>query len=86
MNDFETADRALRISLALQPDLAESLGRLADLRWRQGDVAGTARALDQTHVSAPNNHHVLRLRARFFGQTGKLDAALADIDRVIALA
>ncbi|MEC8174126.1 MAG: tetratricopeptide repeat protein, partial [Pseudomonadota bacterium] len=86
MNDFETADRALRISLALQPDLAESLGRLADLRWRQGDVAGTARALDQTHVSAPNNHHVLRLRARFFGQTGKLDAALANIDRVIALA
>ena len=86
MNDFETTDRALRISLALQPDLAEALGHLADLRWRQGDVAGTARALDQTHVSAPNNRHVLRLRSRFFRQTGKLDAALADIDRVLALA
>ena len=50
VNDFKTTDRALRISLALQPDLAEALGHLADLRWRQGDVAGTARALNHTHV------------------------------------
>ncbi|MEC8386605.1 MAG: tetratricopeptide repeat protein [Pseudomonadota bacterium] len=85
-NTLSDADRHLRRSLTAQPGHAAALNDLADLRWRQGDAAGTARALDRTHVSAPNNRHVLRLRAGFFRQTGKLDAALADIDRVIALA
>lgn len=83
--DFALAETHFQRAVALEPDEAEPLVRLAYLRRAQGQLQAAEEALTGALALAPDQTGVLSQRGHVNLFLGNYDAARADYDRAIAL-